>query len=109
MRQNLVQLVIVAPCTVGAGFGLAFQIGFPIPFSLITTPPIWMVFMALAMVLTWGKHAREQGEALKKPITNAILVWTRQNTLVGIYHSMHLSTRWFQNVSRPLCCSSCLR
>jgi len=83
--QNLTQSVVVTIGSIGTSFLVAWRVGSPVPFSLITTSPVWMILIAITLVVTWGKHIREQGDALRQPIKDAIMVWSRQNTLVCIF------------------------
>ncbi|KAE9129048.1 hypothetical protein PF006_g16131 [Phytophthora fragariae] len=76
--------VIVSALSTGILYAFALAIGFPLPFSLLTTTPLWVVLISITMVFEWGGQVRKTPGAATM-IVNAIKLWMCEVLLVFIY------------------------
>jgi hypothetical protein len=76
--------MLVSALSVGILYGLALVIGFPLPFSLLTTTPLWVTLIAITMVFEWARKIRTTPGA-GRMLLNAIKLWMCEVLLVFIY------------------------
>uniref|UniRef100_H3HCH4 Uncharacterized protein n=1 Tax=Phytophthora ramorum TaxID=164328 RepID=H3HCH4_PHYRM len=76
-------MLVSALCT-GLLYALALVIGFPLPFSLLTTTPPWILLIAATMAFEWATKIRRTPGAATM-LVNTIKLWMCEVLLVFIY------------------------
>ncbi|ETK71138.1 hypothetical protein L915_21576 [Phytophthora nicotianae] len=79
----IVSGALTAVLTTGVVYALSMNIGFPLPFGIITVSPMWVLFMLIPL-LSFMKKARSDPEVWPL-VVNTLKVWICQESLVVIY------------------------
>ncbi|ETP28686.1 hypothetical protein F442_22051 [Phytophthora nicotianae P10297] len=79
----IVSGALTAVLTTGVVYALSMNIGFPLPFGIITVSPMWVLFMLIPL-LSFMKKARSDPEVWPL-VVNTLKVWICQEILVVIY------------------------
>ncbi|KAE9039117.1 hypothetical protein PR003_g1224 [Phytophthora rubi] len=76
--------VVVAALMAAGLYGFAMWIGFPVPFSIVTVMPVWIVILSVAMAIEWLRPI-QQNPGTGTMVFNTIKVWLCEVLLVVIY------------------------
>jgi len=86
MSWRRVYTISILVCGGGVSYSyfLSVVIGFPVPFVMPFTAPVWSTLFLAAFAISWGKHVRGNKEA-QALIIEWLMVFTIQTSLIGLY------------------------
>ncbi|RLN87732.1 hypothetical protein BBJ28_00019039 [Nothophytophthora sp. Chile5] len=83
-KRLVLNTVIVAALNVGVLYAMALGIGFPLPFTIVSGMPAWLVILSTSLAIEWAKKIRENPETWTL-VVNMLKVWMCEVALVVIY------------------------
>ncbi|GMF20544.1 unnamed protein product [Phytophthora lilii] len=84
IKRLIRNAVMIAASCVGINYGIATVVGFPIPFMMLTTTPLWLLLIFITTAVEWGRKIRETPEAITM-LANAKNLWGSQILLTITY------------------------
>ncbi|GMF34314.1 unnamed protein product [Phytophthora fragariaefolia] len=82
--QALGYTLAISAISTGILYELTLVIGFPLPFSLLTTTPRWVALISITMIFEWGRKIRQTPGAATMLI-NTTKLWMCEVLLVFVY------------------------